>query len=209
VNAALVLDVARAFAGLSLAPRRTVRFVLFTGEEQGLWGSLGYARRHAAEMDRHVAAIVFDTGSGRIQGFYLNGREDLRKIVDRALAGVPGAARLVHPPDGIDGTDNFDFLLAGVPNLVAAQDPIPYLADYHAESDVFERVDGPRAKENAGIAAALVWGLADGAAARPYSRAEVEKLLVETHLVEQMKGFGQWDGWVSGSRGEHVRAPGP
>ena len=36
-----------------------------------------------------------------------------------------------------------------------------------------------------------------------------EKLLVETHLVEQMKGFGQWDGWVSGNRGEHVRAPRP
>jgi hypothetical protein len=209
VNAALVVDVARALAQLGLAPRRTVRFALFTGEEQGLWGSLGYARRHAGEMDGHVAAVVFDTGSGRVQGFYLNGREDMRKIVDRALAGIPGIGRLAHPADGIDGTDNFDFLLAGVPNLVAAQDPSPYLPDYHAESDVFERVNGARAKENAGIAAALVWGLAQGSVARRYSRAEVEKLLAATHLVEQMKGFGQWDGWVTGKRGEHVRAPGP
>jgi hypothetical protein len=208
VNVALVLDVARAFRELGLTPRRTIRFVLFTGEEQGLWGSIGYARRHAKELDRHVAAVIFDTGSGRVQGFFVNGREDVREAVVDALSGAPAAASLEHPLAAIDGTDNLDFLLAGVPNLLAVQDPTPYLPDYHAESDVFETVDGASAKRNAALAGALVWGLSERAERpRRQSRSEVEALLVETHLVEQMKAFGQWEGWASGRRGEHVRAP--
>jgi len=205
VNASLVIDVARGFRELGLVPRRTVRFVLFTGEEQGLFGSRGYVKRHAAELDRHAATVIFDTGSGHTRGFYLSGRDELRKSIDSALEPVGGFGPFLHPHDGIDGTDNFDFLLAGVPNLVADQDPAPYLPDYHAESDVFERVNAREARANAAIASALVWGLAD-APARPgsrQSRAEVEVLLKETKLDEQMKAFGQWEDWVAGRSGEH------
>lgn len=205
VNAALVIDVARGFRELGLVPRRTVRFVLFTGEEQGLFGSRGYVKRHTTEMDRHAAAVIFDTGSGHTRGFYLDGRNELRRPVDLALEPVGGLGPFTHSHDGIDGTDNFDFLLAGVPNLVADQDPAPYLPDYHAESDVFERVNAREARANAAIAAALVWGLAeapDRPAARQ-SRSEVEALLKETKLDEQMRAFGQWDDWVAGRSGEH------
>jgi hypothetical protein len=133
VNAALVLDVARGIKQLELTPRRTIRFVFFTGEEQGMWGSVGYVTRHAAELDQHVAALIFDIGSGRTDGFYLNGREELRQPVEAALR-ITGPRKVwSNPLDGIDGTDNFDFLLAGVPNLVANQDAAPYLPDYHAD----------------------------------------------------------------------------
>jgi len=203
VNAALVLDVARAFRELGIVPRRTVRFVLFSGEEQGLFGSHGYVKRHADEMDRHVAAIVFDTGSGHTSGFYLDGRDELREPLDAALAAVAGLGPFTHRHDGIDGTDNFDFLLAGVPNFVADQDPLPYLPDYHAESDVFERVNAREARASAAMAAALVYGLAE-AKERPgrrQTREEVEALLKETHLDEQMKAFGQWEEWLAGKSG--------
>lgn len=205
VNAALVIDVARGFKELGLVPRRTIRFVLFTGEEQGLFGSHGYVKRHAAELDHHAAAVIYDTGSGHTNGFYLNGRDDLRKPLEEALAPVAGLGPFQHLHDGIDGTDNFDFLLAGVPNFVAAQDPLPYLPDYHAESDVFERVNAREARANAAIAAALVWGLADAPnrPGRRQTREEVDALLRETKLDEQMKSFGQWDDWVAGKSGEH------
>ena len=207
VNCALVLDVLRGLAQLELRPRRTVRFVLFTGEEQGMWGSAGYVNRHAAEMDRHVAVVVFDVGSGRTSGFYLNGRSELRGAVDAALAGVAGLSPMHHSEEALDGTDNFDFLLAGVPNLVARQDFGPYLPDYHAESDTFDKVDAREARMNEAIAAALVWGLAD-AAERPgrrQGRAEVERLLSETRLDEQMKALGQWEDWLAGKRGGRKR----
>jgi hypothetical protein len=115
VNVALVLDIARGFKQLGLVPRRTVRFVLFTGEEQGMWGSRRYVERHRAELDKYAATMTFDTGSGRLVGFYLNGREDLRKPVNDGLAAVGGLGATQHLIDAIDGTDNFDFLLSGVP----------------------------------------------------------------------------------------------
>jgi carboxypeptidase Q len=209
VNVALVLDVARAFIELGLKPRRTVRFVLFTGEEQGQYGSAGYALTHKAELKDHVAVVVFDEGSGRTNGFAVSGRKELRAPVARALSLVPGMGERAHSLDAFDGTDNFDFLLAGVPTFVADQDAVPYLPDYHAESDVFERVNMKEARRNAGLAAVLVWALADAPArpGRQQTRGEVEALLKATKLDGQMKAFGHWDDWVAGKRG--FPPPGP
>ncbi|HVP59785.1 MAG TPA: M28 family peptidase [Myxococcaceae bacterium] len=203
VNSALVIDVARGFKELGLQPRRTVRFVLFTGEEQGMWGSAGYVERHKAELARHAAVIVFDIGSARTRGFYVSGRPELRPVLARALSLYAGMGTAAHALDGIDGTDNFDFLLSGVPNFVADQDPAPYLADYHAESDVPDRVNAREARRNSGIAAALVWSLASSTAPLPkqQTRSQVDALLVKTKLVEQMQGFDQWEDWKSGRRG--------
>jgi hypothetical protein len=203
VNAAMVIDIARSFKALGIVPRRTVRFVLFTGEEQGLLGSQAYVMRHTSEIGRHVVMITFDTGSGHTTGFYLNGREDLRRPVDQALAAVPGLGGADDSLEAIDGTDNFDFLISGVPNLIARQEWAPYLPNYHAESDVYEAVDPYEAKNNAALAAVLVWGLAESSE-RPaprQTREEVEKLLHDTELDEQMKSFGQWDDWTAGKRG--------
>jgi Zn-dependent M28 family amino/carboxypeptidase len=203
VNAALVMDVARGMKALGLVPRRTVRFVLFTGEEQGMWGSVGYVKKHAAEIPKHAAIVIFDVGSGRTTGFYLNGREDLRKPLDESLQPVAALSVTEHTVEAIDGTDNFDFLLSGVPNLVASQDWTPYLPDYHAESDTFDKVDAREARANEAIAAAVVWGFADSAAPlmKHQTKAEVEKLLVEQKVDQQMKAWNQWNDFVEGRRG--------
>ncbi|HEY4491282.1 MAG TPA: M28 family peptidase [Acidobacteriota bacterium] len=118
VNVVTVIDVARAVAQLKLSPGRTIRFALFTGEEQGMWGSAGYVQRHAAELDHHIVAITFDIGSGKTIGFYLNGREELRKPIDEILAKVSNFKVTDHSMEAVDGTDNFDFMLSGVPNLI-------------------------------------------------------------------------------------------
>jgi hypothetical protein len=202
VNVAMILDIARGFKQLGVAPRRTVRFVLFTGEEQGMWGSRRYVERHRAELDKIAAVVIFDTGSGRLQGFYLNGREELRAPVNQTLAVVSGLNASEHIIDAIDGTDNFDFMLSGVPNLVGVQDPIPYLPDYHAESDTFDRVNQREQKATAAAASALIWGLAESPdRLKRQTRAEVEKLLLDTKVDQQMKAFGQWEDFKSGKRG--------
>jgi Zn-dependent M28 family amino/carboxypeptidase len=203
VNVALVIDLARAFHDLGIVPRRTLRFALFTGEEQGMLGSVAYVARHKSELDKFAAAIVFDTGSGHLGGFYLNGRDEMRKPVNDALAVVEGLRAPDHLVDAIDGTDNFDFLLSGVPNLVGIQDPIPYLPDYHAESDTFDRVNAREEKNTEAIASVLLWSFAENPErpARRQTRAEVEKLVIDTKLDEQMKAFGQWDDFKAGKRG--------
>ncbi len=203
VNAAMMIDIARSFKALGLEPRRTVRFVLFTGEEQGMFGSEAYVLRHASEIGRHVAMITYDTGSGHTTGFYLNGREDLRGPIDQALAAAPGLGPMDDSLEAIDGTDNFDFLLSGVPNLIAKQEWAPYLPNYHAETDVYDSVNPKEAKNNAALAAVLVWGLAESSElpAPRQSRAEVEKLLRHERLDDAMRSLGQWHEWVAGKRG--------
>src|SRR5262249_25147758 len=90
VNAALVIDVARNMRALGLTPRRSVCFVLWGGEEQGMYASAAYVQTHASELDKHVATVTFDLGSGRTVGFFLDGREELRAAVDEALLPVAG-----------------------------------------------------------------------------------------------------------------------
>ena len=208
-NVALVIDAARQAAALAregVRPLRTLRFVLYTGEEAGLWGSFAEVRQHRAELDRVKAQVVFDIGSGKTTGFSLGGREDLKPAVDAAL--VPAAARgpFTQTTDAFVGTDNYDYLVEGVPTLVANQDGLPYLADYHAESDTFDKVDQEQLKANTAIAAVVTWGLAElpAAPAARQTRAEVEALVQATGLVEQMKLFGLWEPFASGARG---RAP--
>ena len=202
-NSAMVIEAARAIQALAVKPRRTIRFVLFTGEEQGMWGSAGYVHRHASEMDKHNAVVVFDMGTGRTSGFFLNGREELRRPLEKALAGVAGLEAGEHLIDGIDGTDNFDFLLSGVPNLVANQDAAPYLPPYHAESDTVDRVNARELRANTALASSLTWWLADTPErfGRRLTREEVKKLLTETKLDAQMKAFAQWDDFEAGRRG--------
>jgi hypothetical protein len=114
-----------------------------------------------------------------------------------------------HPLDAAEGTDDFDFLLSGVPNLTAAQEHAPYLPNYHAESDVLEQVNAREAKRNAGVAATLVWWWANtrDPLPRQQTRPEVEKLLIRLQLVEHMKRFYLWEDWTEGKRGFPAAAP--
>jgi carboxypeptidase Q len=71
-----VLDAAREIQSLGRAPKRTIRFILFGGEEQYLVGSRAYVRQHAAEMNKITALINTDTGSETPHGWILLGRDD-------------------------------------------------------------------------------------------------------------------------------------
>jgi Zn-dependent M28 family amino/carboxypeptidase len=202
VNCALVVEVARALAA-GPRPARTVRLVLFTGEELGLLGSRGYVAGHRDELDRHVAAIVHDIGDGRITGYYDNGRPELVPALSPLLEPVAAWGSAGFSDEALLGTDNFDFLLEGVPNLVANQEAERYLPDYHAESDTFDKVDFREARFNAAIAAVAVAGIAN-APGRPgprQTRAEITKVLEKSGVADQMKTYGLWADWESGKRG--------
>jgi carboxypeptidase Q len=165
-------------------------------------GSRRYVERHRAELDNFVAMMTYDSGSGRLTGFFLNGRDDLRAPLDKALNAVHGLGITEDAIDAVDGTDNFDFLLSGVPNLVGIQDPLPYLPDYHAESDTFDRVNQREERLTLAASSALLWSFAESPERlRRQTRAEVEKLILDTKLDQQMKAFGQWEDFKSGKRG--------
>src|SRR5256886_2524404 len=110
-NAALVIEAARAIKATGLLPRRTIRFVLFSGEEQGTIGSFEYVKAHRAELDKIRAMITFDAGIGRVTGFSLGGRRDIEAGVREVLKPLDSWGATNHTADASFGTDNFDFLL--------------------------------------------------------------------------------------------------
>src|ERR1700738_2498172 len=139
-NAALVIEAARAIKATGLVPRRTIRFVLFSGEEQGMYGSWQYARAHRAGVDKIRAVVIFDSGGGRVTGYSLTGRGDLEEGVREILKPLDSWDVTHHTLEGDIGTDNWDFFLEGVPTLVAKQDEANYLPNYHAASDTLDKV---------------------------------------------------------------------
>ncbi len=202
VNCVLVTEVARAIAA-GPRPKRTIRFVLFTSEETGLLGSLGYVRAHRGELDRHVGVLIHDIGDGRVTGYFTDGRPALAAGLKAILKPVAAWGADTTNDEAILGTDNFDFLLEGVPNFVANQETARYLADYHAESDTFDKVDLETARRNAAVAAAATLGLANGPdrIGPRQTRSQVEELLKTSKLDAQMKVYGIWGEWESGDRG--------
>src|SRR5208282_3644006 len=103
---------------------------------------------------------------------------------------------------GVD-TDNFDFLIEGVPTLEANQEPANYIVNYHAASDTFDKVDIGQLKRNAAIAALTAFALADAETriGPRLTRSEIEQLMKDTGLGEEMKTEGIWPAWESGERG--------
>ena len=202
-NAALVIEAARAIKATGLVPRRTIRFVLFSGEEQGMYGSWQYARAHRTELDKLRAVVVFDSGVGRVTGYSLTGRGDIEDGVREILKPLDSWDITHHTLEGDIGTDNWDFFLEGVPTLVAEQDEANYLPNYHAASDTFDKVDIRELKINTALAAVTAWGVADRAEplGKRLSRVEMEQLLKETHLDEKMEQLGYWEPWQNGTRG--------
>ena len=202
-NAALVIEAARAIKASGLLPRRTIRFILFSGEEEGLVGSWEYVKAHRAEMDKYRGVVIFDSGIGRVTGYSLGGRRDIEPALREILKPFAGWGVDDHSYDASWGTDHFDFLLEGVPNLVANQEVGNYLQNYHAASDTFDKVDIRELKLNTVLAAVTAWGIADRAEpiGPRYSRAQIETLMKETGLDQELKTLGMWADWESGARG--------
>src|SRR5581483_6544898 len=202
-NAALVIDAARAIKASGIPPRRSIRLVLFNGEEQGMLGSAAYAAAHQQELDRAQAVVIFDTGIGRVTGYSLGGRKDAVAPLQGLPDFLPRFQAAEFTTDAFVGTDNLDFLLHGVPTLVANQEEANYLVNYHATSDTFDKVDIPELKKHVAIAAATVLALANAPSRIPprQSRAEIEQLMKESGLDSQLKLFGLWEQWQQGTRG--------
>ncbi len=123
VGVSAVIETARALANADAPLRRTVRFALWAGEEQGVLGSSAFVRAHAAELDGLALAINHDHGAAKPKGWAIPGRADL--AASFAAAGNPVFLRFGATT--IDTTapassDTVSFVLAGVPALDLAAD---------------------------------------------------------------------------------------
>jgi carboxypeptidase Q len=202
-NAALVIDALRAIKAAGLKPRRSIRFILFSGEEEGLIGSRAYATTHRNELDKAAGVVVFDSGTGKTTAFSTGGRKDVIAAAQSMLAPLEqfGLSKADATAEG--GTDHFDFMLEGVPTFVADQEEANYLENYHATTDTFDKVDFTQLKKNVAEAAEFTFALAntEERIGPRLTRAEIDQTLHETQLDQEMKGMGMWDEWAARKRG--------
>src|SRR6202008_3832822 len=154
------LEAARNLAKLNLKPKRTIRFVLFSGEEEGLVGSKMYVNAHKNDLDKISAVVVHDTGTGRVLTLGLHDNYQAREIVDQVLAPLTELKLLEPSMVRTFGTDHASFDDVGVPGFFCIQNMAEYTKTHHSQSDTFDKVWKDDLNQGAQVLAAWAYNTA-------------------------------------------------
>jgi hypothetical protein len=191
----MVLEAARAIAALGTPPRRSIRFALWGGEEQGILGSTAYVRAHAAEMGECVAVLNTDNGAGHPKGWKVEGRCDL----ENALRPISTALLAELSADGISQETTFDtdhgpFMLEGVPSLDLWVDMSHYGEVHHKSSDTIDKVNAHNLADGAAVVAVTAYAIAErpDPIAPHLDHAATAEILKKAKLDEFLTGIGVW-----------------
>ncbi len=137
---AIAIEVGRLLAAMPRPPRRTVRIVLFANEELGAGGGLAYARDHAAEAPKHIAALEADQGDGAPWALRVPaGRAD-SATTRRLLAALEPLSMIFDSGASRGGVDIGPLRQLGVPFIDLRQDATRYFDFHHTANDLFENV---------------------------------------------------------------------
>jgi hypothetical protein len=159
----VAMEVLRAMHASGVRPARTLRVVLFSGEEQGLLGSQAYVAAHKDELTGIQAVLVQDAGAGRIMGF-----PDMKvESWFAALSEATAPAKALGPIDIVygasRGSDQAPFFDLGIPAFAAIQDPLNYPSHtQHTQADSIDQVRKADLVQAAQVMAVTAWGLLNG-----------------------------------------------
>lgn len=172
IGSSIMMEAARLIQTLGLRPRRTIRVALWSGEEEGLLGSIAYVKQHFGQAEdpkpewfKLDCYFNVDTGTGRIRGAGIFGPPDTAQVLRPVLAqytdwGVFGVSTTNSRQTG--GTDSTSFNNAGLPGVGFQQDPIEYNSmTHHTNLDTYERIIPDDVQKAAAIVAAAVWHAAN------------------------------------------------
>ncbi|MFW6125017.1 MAG: M28 family metallopeptidase, partial [Pirellulales bacterium] len=164
---AVAMEAARILTHLATKPRRTIRVVLWTGEEQGLLGSRGYVKRHFAdrqtmELQPEHAKLSgyfnFDNGTGKIRGVYLQGNAAVKPIFEAWLEPFHDLGAKTLTMRNTSGTDHLAFDAVGLPGFQFIQDPIAYdTRTHHTNMDLWDHCVPDDLKQAAVIMASFAY----------------------------------------------------
>ena len=165
----VMMEAMRILKTLNLQPRRTIRIGLWTGEEQGLYGSAAYVTQHYGSMDstgfhplpeqgKFAAYFNVDNGSGKIRGVYLQGMSSEWPIFDAWMAPFKSGGMRTLTNSNTGGTDHLSYVGVGLPGFQFIQDPLDYgNFTHHTNQDVYERLQPDDMKWNAAVVASFAW----------------------------------------------------
>ena len=191
---ATTLGAAEAIMRSGQRPRRTIRFVLFTGEEQGLDGSFAYVRQHKAEMANHLGDLILDFGQGPVKGFQLGGRGDLVELFQPFVNSLSNFQSLQVDDKVESGTDTLPFSMAGLPGINMLQDTSDYRYTHHSAADALEAQKADVLTHNATLMALAAFWIADRPErfASPWPAERTARMLRAQHQYEELKAFNLW-----------------
>ena len=185
----VAMEVMRILTALHVQPRRTIRIALWSGEEEGLFGSRGYVKEHFGSAppstapdqlalpefmrraggplelkpDQRLISGYFnvDNGSGKIRGVYLQGNAAIAPIFEQWIAPLKDLGVTTLTMQNTGGTDHLSFDAVGIPGFQFIQDPLDYeTRTHHSNQDVYERLQPADLKQAATVEAIFVYNAA-------------------------------------------------
>ena len=167
---AVMMEAVRILRSMNVQPRRTIRIALWSGEEQGLFGSRNYVKNHLGdpatmelkpEQAKISAYYNLDNGTGKIRGVYLQGNEAVRSLFTSWLQPFNEMGASTITINNTGGTDHLSFDAVGIPGFQFIQDPIEYdTRTHHTNMDTYDHLVPEDLKQASMIVAAFVYNTA-------------------------------------------------
>ncbi len=167
VGVAMAMEAIRILKATGFKPRRTIRIVLWSGEEQGLLGSRGYVKNHFGDrltmelkpdQEKVSAYYNLDNGGGKIRGIYLQGNEALRDLFQAWLQPFADSGATTVTIKNTGSTDHISFDEVGIPGFQFIQDGLDYgTRTHHTNMDSYDRASASDLKQASVILASFVY----------------------------------------------------
>ncbi|HEX2609186.1 MAG TPA: M20/M25/M40 family metallo-hydrolase [Flavisolibacter sp.] len=163
----VMMEAVRILKAMNVKPKRTIRIALWSGEEQGLFGSRNYVKNHLGdpatmqlkpEQEKISAYYNLDNGSGKIRGVYLQGNEAARSIFAKWLQPFNDMGATTITINNTGGTDHLSFDAIGIPGFQFIQDPLEYdTRTHHTNMDTYDHLVADDLKQASMIVASFVY----------------------------------------------------
>lgn len=164
---AVVMEAVRILKAINIKPRRTIRVILWSGEEQGLLGSRGYVKNHFADRmtmalkPAHAKVSAYfnlDNGGGKIRGIFMQGNDEVKPIFEAWLQPFHDLGATTVTIRNTGSTDHVSFDEVGIPGFQFIQDPLDYgTRTHHTNMDCYDRVNGNDMMQASIIMASFVY----------------------------------------------------
>jgi Zn-dependent M28 family amino/carboxypeptidase len=140
------MEAARILCATHAKPKRTIRFILWSGEEQGIYGSTEYVKQHKDELDK-ISAVLVDDGGGNYQGGYVilpQMKPMMEQAIQKSLQAFPDMPQVLRIASGTKmprggGSDHAPFNAVGVPGFFTIETgKLNYTFVHHTQNDRYE-----------------------------------------------------------------------
>ncbi len=168
-GAMATLEAARTLKALGWKPKRTITFILFTGEEEGGVGAETYIKNHAAELKQVDAVLIHDTGTGKVFSIALENLDSTVPLMEEIYQPLQKVFDLQPLSTRYFGaSDHVPFLEQGIPAYFCVQLPAHYREVHHSQTDTFDKVIPDQINEGAALLAAWAWNVSEMPEALPH-----------------------------------------